>query len=265
MDKDDESIVINNRRKKDQGGVNKNTQAQGKESIKINKEKEEGKNKQVFQELINDSEFDNCNVNLKQNNSNKVNRPSSNIRKRSAFKYIEDNLEKEKEKDKENLKDKEKEKDKILEGGNNNNKNNNNEINPNQTNQGFLKDNNNINPNNKNKIDSNKPKIISENNMNKFLQNINGIEGNNTEKKIEYESRRKKPMSFINGIEAFSGASDKNNKGITKNTNTIKQEISGSGYESRRQNNNFHKNIATKEKDKDNENKFACNKNLSKI
>ena len=259
--------MINNRRKKDQGGVNKNTQ--GNASVKINKEKEEGKNKQIFQELINDSEFDNCNVNLKANNLNKTNRPNSNIRKRSAFKYIEENLEKDKEK--ENYKDKDKEK--YLEGGINNNKINNNEINPNQTNQGFLKDNNNINYNNKNKIDNsnsnnnnnNKPKIISENNMNKFLQNINGIDGNNTEKKIEYESRRKKPMSFINGIDNFSGVSEKNNKGIIKNTNTIKQEISGSGYESRRQNNNFHKNITMKDKDKDNENKFACNKNQSKI
>lgn len=213
--------------------------------------KEEGKNKPLFQDMINDSELENCNINLKPNNP-KTNRPNS--RKRSAFKFIEDNLEKEKTTTNETNKDININPGGQSVGGFNKNAN--------ETNQsGFMKD-------NKNKIDNSlKPKIIAESNMNKFLQNVNN-DSNNTEKKIEYESRRKKPMSFINGMDNFSGSGvgDKNNssKGGSSQ-NVIKPEInltSGSGYESRRQM-NFHKNKSVP--DKDNENNFGGNKNLSKI
>jgi len=254
IEKDDENIIINNRRKKDLGILGTSN------SLGNLGMKEDGKNKQIFQEMINESEFENCNVNLKTNNT-KTNRPNS--RKRSAFKYIEDNLEKEK----------------IPESWNKdykdiriNQKLNKNNINPNQaneinqTNQGFLKDNKNIK----------KPKIIGEreSNMNKFLQNVNGIDSNNhnnnnnTEKKIEYESRRKKPMSFINGIDNFSGGKEKDNKNNINNNNgssknLLKPEMNvTSGYESRRQI-NFNKNISSK--DKDTENNFGSNKNLFKI
>ena len=193
--------------------------------------KEDGKNKPLFQDMINDSELENCNINLKPNNA-KTNRPNS--RKRSAFKYIEDNLEKEKTSTNEINKDIN-----INTGGGGFNKN------ANETNQsGFMKD-------NKNKIDNSlKPKIHAESNMNKFLQNVNN-DSNNTEKKIEYESRRKKPMSFMNGMDNFAGngtGGDKNNNNSKggSSQNIIKSDNIISGYESRRQM-NFHKNISSKD------------------
>lgn len=172
--------------------------------------------------MINDSEIENS-VNLKPNNK-KTNRPNS--RKRSAFKFIEDNLEKEKPE-------------------------NNNNFNSHHQNLNLM--NKNIN-----NINNNKPKIIGtseNNNINKFLQNVNNDNNINSEKKIEYESRRKKPMNFINGIENFSGI-DKNNNNTGSGKNLIKQEMNISGYESRRQIKQY--------KDKDDSNS-GSNKNLSKI
>lgn len=196
--------------------------------------KEEGKNKPLFQDMINDSELENCNINLKPNNP-KTNRPNS--RKRSAFKFIEDNLEKEKTTTNETNKDININPGGQSVGGFNKNAN--------ETNQsGFMKD-------NKNKIDNSlKPKIIAESNMNKFLQNVNN-DTNNTEKKIEYESRRKKPMSFMNGMDNFPGSGsgvDKNNHNSSggSSKNIIKSDNITSGYESRRQM-NFHKNISSKD------------------
>lgn len=199
-------------------------------------------------------------MNLKPNNLKANNRPNSNIRKRSAFKYIEDNLEKDKITEFENNGNVNININNPKENNSNSNKNINfiNNINQGETNQGFFKDNKKIDNNN------NKPKIIAESNINKFLQNINGIEGNNnnSEKKIEYESRRKKPMNFINGIDNFSSGNgnlnDKNYKGGNKNI--INKEIIG--YESRRQI-NFHKNNI-KSKEKESDNKYT-NKNSSKI
>lgn len=171
MEKDDESIVINNRRKKNDlsNSSKKSTNSSSKIINTTLGNNNDTKSKQVFHDMINESEFDNCQVNLKPNNINK-NRPNS--RKRSAFKYIEDNLEK---------------------GSETVSQNNNKEV----------KELSN------NKIDI-KPKIVSErseNNINKFLNNINNLDSN-SEKKIEYESRRKKPMSFINGIDSFTANKD---------------------------------------------------------
>ena len=230
VDKEEENIVINHRRKKD---LTVNTT---KNQIGINAfGKEEGKNKPVFQENINESDFENCNVHLKPKNLQN-NRPNS--RKRSAFKYIEDNLEKDKNCESRNKQS-------------NLNAINNNSINPNETNQIFKKD--------SKKVE--KPKIISESNKNKFLQNVNNLNGNNVEKKIEYESRRKKPMNFINGINNFSGGSEKQNTGSSNNL--IKQEMNGTScYESRRQT-NLQKSLSSKDKDRDEG--INTNKNLSNI
>lgn len=200
--------------------------------------------------MINDSELENCNINLKPKNS-KTNRPNS--RKRSAFKFIEENLE--------NNTNENKPSDlgnNDLDVNSNINANNTNE-NINSNNPGFIRE------KNKNKINSNnKPKIISESNVNKFLH-INNIEGNNSEKKIEYESRRKKPMNIINVIDNYpgtnsgiSGVTDKNN--FSNGKNSLK-EFNSSTYESRRQI-NLQKNISSKDKDVEN---HSSNKNLSKI
>ena len=54
-------------------------------------------------------------------------------------------------------------------------------------------------------------------------------------------------MSFINGLDNYTGGNEKNN--ISTSKNIIKPEINGtsaSGYESRRQT-NFHKNYSAKD------------------
>lgn len=172
-------------------------------------------NKQNFPEKINEKELENC-INLKKNITN---RPNS--RKRSAFKFIEN-----------------------LEGKNfndiENNEINNQKINKSKDLYNFEKE--------------TKPNIINEKSNNKFIQNsnnLNMLHKNNFEKKIEYESRRKKPMHFINEIDNFSNKIEGNKTESSRNLKI--QEINSIiGYESRRQI-NFQKNNTIKIKE-DNEN-----------
>lgn len=209
-------------------------------------------------EKINEMEFDNCNVYLKNNINPESNRPYS--RKRTAFKYIEDNLEKEK----------------TIKNLNNFNSSNNLLKNLTINDNKITNSNSNThNPSisstnaskkiitNRDKEIENKPKIIKEENK------LN-------EKKPEYESRRKKQMNFINGFD-YSPANQAhqqklinnnfNKEAESSNINSNTNIISSINYESRRVQGGFSKNILTKNKEAADSvnNKNKSSKNALKI
>jgi hypothetical protein len=206
--------------------------------------------------MSNDLDFENCNVYLKNNNINNS-RPYS--RKRSAIKYIVDNLEKEKANIASN-KDPTNDLFKNLNINDDSNLNNFDSKNPDKN------LNMNANVTNCNYYRENKPKIIQSNYINQNLY----------DKKPEYESRRKKQINFMNCIDSitqekaygntnnvidiqtqnnFQKYNDNNQS--KSNTNNI---INGT-YESRRVQANYSKSIILKEKEGDNLNKVKKNYN----
>lgn len=208
-----------------------------------------------LKEKGNDLEFENCNVYLK--NINPINnRPNS--RKRSAFKYIEDNLEKDKRKSTSNN-------DPTSNLINNINLNDNSNGNYNSFNSKHNAENDVIiNTNNHVNIEH-KPKIMQSDNISQNLFN---------DKKPEYESRRKKQMNFLNCIDNITNDKAKGSNNnlidnqIQKNfqkfndnilINSNNNNITSGTYESRRGQVNYSKSTIMKDKEGDNLNR---NKNF---
>jgi len=218
---DEENIIINTRRKinvTNNGLIKINiNQNSDKDKIHLNTneniDSNENKKDSKYNEIkINELEFENCNVYLKNINPDN-NRPYS--RKRSAFKYIENNLEKEKIQNANNFNSTSNLMKSLnlndianntnsfqINNSNNNNLNFNstktsmNNLNSNTNNPNLININYNSNNNSQRGIKQieNKPKIMQQE---KISQNcIN-------DKKPEYESRRKKQINFINGIDTF--------------------------------------------------------------
>lgn len=167
------------------GIVKINSNQSEKEIIQQNANDNLESNNLKNQEKLNEMDFENCNIYLKNAASNNK-RPYS--RKRSAFKYIEDNLEKDKVKNSS-----------IKNQTNNLLKNLN--LNDNDNINNFASDNNeknnfnNANSTNINFYNENKPKVME---SSTFSQNILN------DKKPEYESRRKKQINFMNCIDSIT-------------------------------------------------------------
>ncbi len=210
-------------------------------------------NEHKIKDKGNDLDFENCNVYLKNVNLNN-NRPSS--RKRSAFKYIEDNLEKDKGKSTSNIDSTNNLIKNLNLNDNYYNNNNYNSFNSKNTPDKDL----NIGTNN-NFYNDHKPKIMQTDNISQNLFN---------DKKPEYESRRKKPINFMNCIDNITTDNSKGScNNLVNQTQKNFQKISennlqntniGSGnYESRRFQSNYSKSTVLKDKEVDNSNR---NKNF---
>ncbi len=230
-----------------------------------NKNEKKNDNINNIPEKGGDLDFENCNVYLKNINPNN-NRPYS--RKRSAFKYIEDNMEREREKKymKENFNSTTN----MLKSINLNENNNNskkptkdnfkvgcdsNEA-PNKTNLNNNQNSNklNLNLNNFNNTANNSQKILMKDleNKPKIAENEKiGMIGFN-EKIPEYESRRKKQINFMNGIDCYGNSNqvssnnnnfqnfeiqknkDSNKLNDNNNFNSTSNNLISSNFESRR-------------------------------
>ena len=200
--------------------------------------------------MSNDLDFENCNVYLKNNN---INNSRLYSRKRSAIKYIHDNLEIEKayltsNKDPTNdlFKNLNINDDSNLNNFDSKNNDKNLNMNANVTKSNYYRE--------------NKPKIMQSNNINQNLY----------DKKPEYESRRKKQINFMNCIDSIThekaygntnnviGNQTQNNFQKYNDNNQSKSNtnnIMNGTYESRRVQANYSKSIIIKEKEGDNLNK----------
>ena len=225
---EEDVIIINHRRKnKDNLKLSDNLQNSTKDLGDISQGEKLDKNLEIKIKQNSHSEkknieidFDNCDVYLKNNNNTENMRPHS--RKRSAYKFIEENLDNQKQP--KNL--------------NNFNSTNNiikslnfNEINnTNKPFNGNYSNNTNKNPINsqvnnisKNKEIENKPIINidqNKNNQNLFA-NLNN-------KKPEYESRRKNKINFLNDMENNINTNNSNNIPIiggSNNNNLVNFEM----------------------------------------
>lgn len=256
---EEENIIINTRRKinlSNNGIVKINSNSNSDKDL-TNKNTNDNveANENRTKEKGNDMDFENCNVYLKNVNPTS-NRPHS--RKRSAFKYIEDNLEKDKVKSSSSNDPTSH----LIKNLNLNENNNFNSYNAKINDSG-------LNTNNiGNVYNEHKPKIMQSDNVGVKIFN---------DKKPEYESRRKKQMNFMNCIDSITQDTAKGNPNtlnenqnqrnfqkfnenntLNSNTNNI---ISGT-YESRRVQVNYSKPTMMKDKDGDhlNRNKNFLNK-----
>lgn len=272
-------IKINTNQNPEKEKIHLNTN----ENFDSNEGKKDSKNNE---NKINELEFENCNVYLKNINPDN-NRPYS--RKRSAFKYIEKNLESERIQNANNFNSttnlmKSLNLNDVANNTNsfqNNNNNNNNNLNFNTTktnmnnlnshtnNSNLININYNSNNNSQRGIKhiENKPKIMQQE---KASQNcIN-------DKKPEYESRRKKQINFINGIDTFplnqTQASNNNlqnfeiqQKNLLKvnENNANNNNVLSGAFESRRILGSHTK--AANSKENEGENNVNKNKNFLKI
>jgi len=193
-----------------------------------------------------DLDFENCNVYLKNINPNN-NRPYS--RKRSAFKYIEDNMEKEREKV---LNDNFNSTLSLMRSLNINENSNKNNILNNNFNNNFdsndFSNKNNMNNQNSNKLiinlknfnsggNASSPQMILIKDIDNKIK-IGDIEKKGAlsfnEKKPEYESRRKKQINFIKGVDSFG------NQNQFTNNNLLNFEMQKNNQNNKmNENNNF--------------------------